>query len=124
MHKGYKCLYISTGRVYISRDVVFYEEVFPFSMLHPNASARLKSEIALLHPILLHPHDGDKLVYGHVPNAPLTANEFAEILVENSEENIEENGHENIPEQCPNQAQEVFHGPTTSSSGMVHLPEA
>jgi hypothetical protein len=120
MHKGYKCLYISTGRVYISRDVVFYEEVFRFSMLHPNASARLKSEIALLHPILLDPHDGDKLVYGHVPNAPLTSNEFAEIPVEKSEENV----HENAPEQCPNQAQEVFHGPTTTSSGMVHLPAA
>lgn len=31
IHKGYKCLYPPTGRVYISRDVVFYENIFPFS---------------------------------------------------------------------------------------------
>jgi hypothetical protein len=31
MHKGYKCLDRSTGRIYISRDVVFDEKVFPFS---------------------------------------------------------------------------------------------
>jgi histone deacetylase 1/2 len=30
-HKGYKCLDTSTGRVYISRDVVFDETSFPFS---------------------------------------------------------------------------------------------
>jgi histone deacetylase 1/2 len=28
LHKGFKCLDISTGRVYISRDVVFDENVF------------------------------------------------------------------------------------------------
>jgi histone deacetylase 1/2 len=31
MHKGYKCLDRSTGRIFISRDVVFDEKVFPFS---------------------------------------------------------------------------------------------
>ena len=46
--KGYKCLDIQSGRVYISRDVIFDEEVFPFSTLHPNAGARLRAEIALL----------------------------------------------------------------------------
>lgn len=30
LHKGYKCLHIATGQVYISRDVIFYEGVFPF----------------------------------------------------------------------------------------------
>jgi hypothetical protein len=54
-HKGYKCLDISTGRVYISRDVVFDETIFPFSMLHPNAGARLRSEISLLPPSLVDP---------------------------------------------------------------------
>jgi histone deacetylase 1/2 len=48
LHKGYKCLDISTGRVYISRDVVFDEGVFPFASLHENAGARLRHEISLL----------------------------------------------------------------------------
>ena len=47
-HKGYKCLDTDTGRVYLSRDVIFDEQVFPFSKLHPNAGAQLRSEILLL----------------------------------------------------------------------------
>jgi histone deacetylase 1/2 len=31
LHKGYKCLHVPTNRVYISRDVVFDENLFPFS---------------------------------------------------------------------------------------------
>jgi len=48
MHKGVKCLDVPTGRVYISRDVVFDESVFPFASLHPNAGALLRKEILLL----------------------------------------------------------------------------
>lgn len=51
-HKGYKCLGVSSGCVYISRDVVFDETVFPFKELHPNAGALLRSEILLLDPTL------------------------------------------------------------------------
>ena len=47
-HKGVKCLDVSTGRVYISRDVVFDKNVFPFATLHPNAGSRLRQEILLL----------------------------------------------------------------------------
>ena len=52
-HKGFKCLDPSKGRVYISRDIVFDETVFPFAQLHPNAGAQLRSKIALLSPSLL-----------------------------------------------------------------------
>jgi hypothetical protein len=48
LHKGVKCLDVSTSHVYISRDVVFDENVFPFAALHPNAGAHLKKEILLL----------------------------------------------------------------------------
>lgn len=54
-HKGYKCLDISSGRVYISRDVIFDETGFPFSELHPNAGTQLRSEILLLRPTLRNP---------------------------------------------------------------------
>lgn len=48
LHKVFKCLDVSTGRVYVSRDFTFDEQVFPFATLHPNAGARLKAEISLL----------------------------------------------------------------------------
>jgi hypothetical protein len=41
MHKGFKCLDVAAGQVYISRDVVFDESVYPFSKLNPNAGVRL-----------------------------------------------------------------------------------
>jgi histone deacetylase 1/2 len=57
LHKGFKCLDINTGRIYISRDVIFDEEVFPFSHLHSNAGARLRSKILLLPTSLRNPRD-------------------------------------------------------------------
>jgi hypothetical protein len=51
-HKDYKCLDVVTGQVYISQEVVFDESVFPFSTLHPNVGAQLRSKIQLLHPTL------------------------------------------------------------------------
>ena len=48
LHKGYKCLEVSSGCIYISRDVVFDETIFPFSKLHPNARALLRAKIDLL----------------------------------------------------------------------------
>lgn len=42
MHKGVKCLDIKSGHVYISRDVVFNENMFSFANLNPNAGAQLQ----------------------------------------------------------------------------------
>jgi hypothetical protein len=35
MHKGYKCLDRSTGRIFISQDVVFDENLYPFAAAVP-----------------------------------------------------------------------------------------
>jgi hypothetical protein len=87
MHKWYKCLDVSTGRVYISCDVIFDEENFPFE-LHPNAGARLKSEIALLDPTLFHHYTcGGKPVFDHIVDNPATANETVEATGQNAGEN-------------------------------------
>jgi hypothetical protein len=53
VHKGYKCLEVSSGQVYISRDVIFDKETFPFTELHANAGARLRAKISLLPEYLL-----------------------------------------------------------------------
>jgi hypothetical protein len=72
LHKGFKCIDIPTGRVYISWDVTFDENVFPFSKLHDNAGARLKDEILLLPPSLRNSTSGDELVDDHVSNGDCT----------------------------------------------------
>jgi hypothetical protein len=53
--------------VYISRDVVFDEDTLPFSKLHPNAGARLRSEILLLPSHLPNP-SGDESVVDSMTN--------------------------------------------------------
>jgi hypothetical protein len=40
MHKGFKCIDIPSGHIYIFRDVIFDESVFPFAPLNSNASVR------------------------------------------------------------------------------------
>jgi hypothetical protein len=47
MHKGFKCLVLSIGRIYISRDMIFHESVFPFASLHSNANACYHANILL-----------------------------------------------------------------------------
>jgi histone deacetylase 1/2 len=69
MQEGFKCLEISSGRVYISRDVVFDETKFPFSKLHSNAGARLRAEISLLPQHLLNSSESEQLD-DHVTNPP------------------------------------------------------
>jgi hypothetical protein len=72
LHKGFKCLDPSTGRVYISRDVVFDETIFPFAKLHTNAGARLRSEILLLPSHLLNPasNPGEQQLDDNMANIP------------------------------------------------------
>jgi hypothetical protein len=83
LHKGFKCLDISTGRVNVSRDVIFDETIFPFSTLHPNTGARLRSEIALLPSHLFSHNFGPEHIADLVTNPP----DFSDDLCENPEEN-------------------------------------
>jgi hypothetical protein len=53
--KGFKCLDPAKSRIYISRDVVFDECIYPFASLHPNAGAHLCAKLTLLPDILLNP---------------------------------------------------------------------
>lgn len=48
LHKAFKCLEPSFGRVHISWDFVFDEHMFPFATLHPHAGSRLCQEILIL----------------------------------------------------------------------------
>jgi hypothetical protein len=48
MHKGFRCLDVAKGRVYISCDVVFDESVYTINKHNPNASAHLRAVIQLL----------------------------------------------------------------------------
>lgn len=50
------------GESYISRDVIFDENIFPFSKLHPNKGSRLRSEILLLPSHLLNNPRGESVV--------------------------------------------------------------
>jgi hypothetical protein len=76
-HKGYKCLEPATGRVYISRDVIFDKNLFPFASLHPNTSAQLRAEIALLPNSLQNPPSslGDLYVPDQCVDSSLTADD-------------------------------------------------
>jgi histone deacetylase 1/2 len=48
IHKGYKCLHVPSNRVYISRDVIFDEHVFPFSTMPTSHTLPPVTESSLL----------------------------------------------------------------------------
>jgi hypothetical protein len=68
MHKVFKCLDLSSGIIFISRDVVFDENIFPFSKLKPNVGPQLRSEILLLPPSLINPTHGGVSTTNHMTN--------------------------------------------------------
>jgi hypothetical protein len=78
--------------VYISRDVVFGENVFPFASLHPNAGALLKKEILLLPSSTSTSHQSAHNCNNHVvpivsiPNVLQDTTRSEENLSQNSEE--------------------------------------
>jgi hypothetical protein len=56
--------------MYVSRDVTFDEQVFPFASMRPNAGPTLKAKISL-HPTLFPTHRmGDSTIDGSMVNSP------------------------------------------------------
>jgi hypothetical protein len=105
MHKGFKCLDISTRRVYIFRDVVFDERIFPFVDLHANDDTRLRSEIELLSPTLF----DSSMIYGST-TIPCTD-------VANSSNNPATNPDQNLVENT--EATPVLHVVIQGETGML-----
>jgi histone deacetylase 1/2 len=58
-HKGVKYLDVKAGRVYISRDVFFDEDAFPFASLNPNVGSIMRQQILLLPSDPITSHVGD-----------------------------------------------------------------
>jgi hypothetical protein len=70
---------VAIGRVYISRDVVFDENIFPFFELHAHAGAQLHVKILLLPPSL-HNFHGHGVVANHRANGADPGSEFTGML--------------------------------------------
>lgn len=127
-HKGYKCLNRSTGRIYISRDVVFDENIFPFEESKPPnkttnphhpvllpALAKLASfytENALtdIEPVVSNSHmnDGqtDNIASDNLSGVSLSSadntrssEEIAEYEAESSSINAQNQTHEHVSDQ-------------------------
>jgi len=104
-HKGFKCLDPSEGRIYISRDVVFDEGIFPFSSLHPNAGARLRAELQVLPDILLNPSMSfpdaqirdQHLISPNQTNASLSGYDSMQGAEKNLDENRERSAENSVP---------------------------
>jgi histone deacetylase 1/2 len=126
---------VTTGRVYISRDVVFDENVFPFASLHPNAGKRLREETLLLPPQNTACTNGDAshvdhmplpiipIVTNHVQDTPppdddreslSDAEHDGENLTENAEETSENSSQENVAENDELGADSEEDSPATS----------
>jgi histone deacetylase 1/2 len=92
LHKGSKCLNVKTGRVYIPRDVVFDEYVYPFASLHPNAGQRVSQDVLIL-PLPLSPtpsqlgdaHVVDPMAF---PIIPIVTNDHVDAGNNVTSENI------------------------------------
>nr|ABA98728.2 retrotransposon protein, putative, Ty1-copia subclass [Oryza sativa Japonica Group] len=117
IHKGFKCLDVSTGRVYISRDVVFDENVFPFSKLHSNAGARLRSEILLL-PSSLIPN-GVGYSNDHMLNTPERSNGNMENIASGNTEVFEENAEDPDGTEDPDHASVIQ--PNDMRTVLLHM---
>lgn len=67
-HKGHKCL-DGNGRVYISKDVVFDESVFPYSNMFPTSSSPISASLQYYPATIC--LDDDNEISPSTPDSPL-----------------------------------------------------
>jgi hypothetical protein len=113
MHKGFKCLDISTGHIYISRNVIFDEFIFPFVSLHSTAGAHYHSDI-LLSPLKFGNNDFTNLA--NVFTLPITPASDSGVQMSSGSGANAASGAQ-IPSvlspaaQLPSSPQQLVHGP-------------
>jgi hypothetical protein len=112
LHKGYKCLDLSTERIYTSRDVIFDEHVFPFTTLHLNVRPRLKAKVALHSTLFPASTVGSLTPGGHVVNFPSASNQDSiSFGVQHNSTNTEDS---TAPESAP----EATSDPAPATTGV------
>lgn len=112
-HKGYKCLDRSTGRIYLFRDVVFDESVFPYTLPVSTDQALQHSNHPTILPTLAKPtfYTEDALLLHHhsAPPNPLPSPAgpaIDDVHMSNEQTNsVVDAGSSNIDEESPVAAQ-------------------
>lgn len=123
-HQGYRCYDIDNGRVYLSRHVIFNENVFPFKSKQNTSFSLSPTEATspvLLTPPLTHPVDtlaGDIELSSFMPtaNQPATSTEVIEPV---SSSNVHSVGNSSLPQAQSFEPAPITVGPTTSTHPMV-----
>ena len=76
-HHGYRCMSLTSGRLYISRDVIFQEQVYPFQEQPEIINSEPNSSPSLLgtSPLLTRPNSEASFPHQHLPTFTHTASE-------------------------------------------------
>uniref|UniRef100_A0A2N9H011 Reverse transcriptase Ty1/copia-type domain-containing protein n=1 Tax=Fagus sylvatica TaxID=28930 RepID=A0A2N9H011_FAGSY len=102
LHRGYKCLHIPTGRLYISRDVIFLETLFPLSQNNSSPSSTFSDQSISL--------------FGPTPMVSLQARSLinaSALAPTNSRASpINSQAHDPTPAILHEPTQNIPHGPT------------
>jgi hypothetical protein len=107
MHKEFKCLDIFTGRIYISRDVIFDESVFPFASLNSNAGARYTSDVLFIPSST----PGDNIFTNESNDPTISALSFPDIHVQLQQGSVMIDVQAPVPD-------------SNVASGSTHVPSA
>ena len=134
-HKGYKCLHRASGRVYVSRDVIFNEHEFPFAQ--PTNPSKLP--IAPSTPVIVHsfPHTAGPDPSSLSPTnalspspSPITNTSLCRSpllmsdLLPTSPCPAPSNEHSSTSPLAPPSAQQITHPMTTRTKDNTRIPKA